>query len=128
MSLQKGRYSRAAIQRTRQAAPMANGRILGSAQNVTFGRVDGVPGQAVTFLGVAIEGDVGLAEVVGRLGRVLCPVKDVDRARWRLGGDQIRVLGHVPRSVHFAIVVDALNNLDASSHVAVSPNFWASQY
>jgi hypothetical protein len=45
---------------------------------------------------------------------VFRPVKDVDFSPDRLGRDQIWFLGHIPRPVDFAIVVDGLLDCDSS--------------
>jgi hypothetical protein len=101
------------------SAPMADGRIFGSAQDVALARVGRVPREAIAFLRVAGEGDVGLDGVVGRLRRVFCPVKDVDGSRGRLGGDQVGVLRHVAGAVDLALVVDGLLDAHAGADVAV---------
>ena len=58
------------------------------------------------------ETDIGLADVVGRFGGVFGVVKNKDLAHDTSGGNQTGVLGHVTRPVDFAVVGDALQDLD----------------
>ena len=107
---------------------MANRRILTSAQNVPLVRFSRVPRQAIAFLRVPSEGDVGLADVVGRVGRVFCSVKDKDGAHDGLGRDQVGVLGHVAGSVDFAFVVDGLDDFDSWCDVCMGADFCWQRY
>jgi hypothetical protein len=58
-----------------------------------------------------------------RFTRVLRPVKHVHLSHHRLGRDQVRVLWHVTGAVHFAGVVDRLDDLDAGFGGGVSADF-----
>lgn len=44
---------------------------------------------------------------------MLCPIKDVDFSTDCFCSDQIGLLGHVSRSVDFAVVVDRLFDVDS---------------
>lgn len=78
-----------------------------------------VPAQTIPFLGVAAQSDVGSAQAVGRLRRVLGAVKDGHGPLRGLGGEQVRILRHVSRSIHFAVVIDGLLDLDARSNIGM---------
>ncbi len=66
------------------------------------------------LLALPDEPDVRLTHAPAfRLAGMLRPIKNQDFARDRFGGDQVWVLGHVPRAVDLALVVDALYDLYA---------------
>ena len=48
-----------------------------------------------------------------RLARMLRPIKHIHLPRHRLRRKQVRVLGHVPRAVHLALVAYPLRDVDA---------------
>lgn len=70
----------------------------------------GVPGQAKSFLFVALESYLWVDLSVRRVA-VLGPVKDQDIATAGQGGNQIRVLGAISSLVNLAGVVDLLDNV-----------------
>ena len=71
------------------------------------------PGEAVALLAVALEDEIGFEGAVGLgLRRVLRPVEDVSLRRDGLGGNQVGVLRHVPRTIDLTLVVDLLRDLD----------------
>lgn len=72
---------------------------------------------------MAAQRNVGLANVVTRLGRVLGAIKHVDFAHDCLGGNKIGILGHVAGAVDLPRVVDGLNHLDARGSGRMSSNF-----
>lgn len=104
--------------------PMANSHVFAGRENVALFGIIRVPSQAIALLCLTSQGDVRLAAVVAVLRPVwvLCAVKDVHFARDCLRGDQIWILGHVSRSVDFAVVIDRLSNLDARADIAVRTN------
>lgn len=44
---------------------------------------------------------------------MLCPVEDEHFTGDRLGGNKVGVLGHITRPVHFTLMIDFLDDLDA---------------
>ena len=66
------------------------------------------------LLGLPGEPDVRFAHATALwLARMLCAIEDEYFPRDGLGRDQVWVLRHVARTVDLALVVDALNYLDA---------------
>ena len=97
--------------------PEADLRVVRAGQQVAS--LEGRPREAVPFRLVALEPDVGVASAVRRgLGRVLAVVEHVDVGADGLGRDDELVLGAVPGSVHLAVVVDELDDLDLPSGCA----------
>ena len=73
----------------------------------------GVPREAVTLFLVTTKPQVRNANTIGiGLGGMLSVVEDEDVAARGLGGDDARVLRHVPGSVDFALVVNLDLDLD----------------
>ena len=79
------------------------------------------------FPGFSPEIRVALAAGVGSR-RVFGIVEDEDVRRWRLGGDDARVLRHVTRSVYFTLVVDLDLNFDLTAHRAKASEFCKHKY
>jgi len=90
--------------------PIANRGIIGSAQEMTLEEV--VPRQTITLLGVTSETKIRLGLSCSRGGGVFGVVKEMDLTRYRLGGNQTRVLGHVLGSIHLSFMAYALYNAD----------------
>ena len=60
---------------------------------------------------LAFQAQVRLAVRMAGLGGVLGVVEHKHVVGHGLGGDEVGVLGHVPRAVHLPLVVDLLHNL-----------------
>ena len=91
--------------------PEADGVVVAGGEEVSV--EVGVPGEAVALLLVTSQPQVGLALATWiRLARVFGIVKHEHVAARGLGGDDARVLGHVPGPVHLTLVVDLDLNLN----------------
>ena len=93
-------------------SPMTNRHILRRPQDMPL--PIRTPRQPIPLPLLPHQPDIGLAHAppLG-LARVLRPIKHKHLPAHRLGRDEVGVLGHVPRAVDFAFVVDALDDLDA---------------
>ena len=91
--------------------PQADGVVVTGREEVSV--EVGIPGQAVALLLVTPQSQVWLALATRvRLAWVFCVVKHKHIATWRLGGNDTRVLRHVPGPVHLPLMVDLDLNLN----------------
>ncbi len=113
----------AILLRSRVDVPQADRVIVRRAQQVPV-QVR-VPRQSVALLLMATETEIRVTLAVRlRLGRMLRIVEDEHFAAGSLRGDDARVLRHVARPVHFALVVDLDLDFNLPADGAKSSKFW----
>lgn len=126
-----------------KSAPMADGHILGRADDMALLRRRRIPRDAIPvrevsstdhreatsadspLLAVPSQRDIRQAAIIRRMQRVFRTIEDVHFAHDRLRSDEIRVLRHVPSSIDFAVVIDRLNDADSRRAIIVSSNLCA---
>lgn len=85
---------------------MADRRVFARAENVTFPTIRRVPSEPITLFRVTSQRNLRFDNIVNRVGSMFGAVENAHCARYSLCCEQIWVLGHVPRSVDFAFVID----------------------
>ncbi len=103
--------------------PVADGVIFRGGQNVSF-KGARVPRETIAFSFQSNQDEIGRAKRIwlGHRG-VLGAIKDVNRPHNSAGGDHIGVLGHISRSIDFAIVGDLLGHGQLAFCVSVAALF-----
>ena len=101
--------------------PETDSGVLGTGDEMTGG--DAVPGHAVALGRMTLQTNVGIALIGSGRKWMFGIVKDVNLPSDTAGSDKTWILRHITSTVNFAVVRDALGNVDFCICAAITTNF-----